>query len=440
VSSSNTWLTISKKDWQLVRLDQMKVWIIQIGEPTPTETGNGDRIMRSGMLATWLAKRGNVVTWWASTFDHARKEYRQKAACFYEWQLGVTIRYLHSSKPYRKNLSLARIINHREIALDFRRTIEGLEPPDLILSCMPTPELCVEAVRYGKKTGVPVLLDVRDLWPDDMVRLAPKMMHWAMRLLARPIALSVAQACRGAAGICATSPIYVDWGLRLAARERNGLDADFPLGYSDQCPSVLEQKQAREYWSEQGVSGDESEFIICFFGALGVTCLLRPAIDVSRRLAAEGRKTRLIICGRGDRYDEVKAYAKGAENVLFTGWIGRPEIWTLMRFAHVGLVPVKNIFSYMSNLPNKTIEYMSAGLPLLSSLKGLVGELIVGEGIGLTYGEDDTVDLYQKVCRLMDRHDERASMARNSRALFENRFSAGIVYGAFSEHLENAVK
>lgn len=418
----------------------MKIWIIQIGEPTPTLGENTDRIMRSGMLASWLAKRGNAVTWWASTFDHSRKKYRKKAACFYQWQPGVTIRYLHSSIPYNKNLSLSRIINHREIALDFRRTIKSLEPPDLILSCMPTPELCVEAVRYGKENGVPVLLDVRDLWPDDIVRVAPKLMQWAMRLLVQPITFSVTQACRGAAGICATSPIYVDWGLRLAARKRNGLDADFPLGYSDQCPSIADQKYAREYWSMKGVDGDESEFIICFIGALGVTCLLRSAIDVARRLDLEGRKARLIICGRGDRYEETKAYAKGAENVLFTGWIGRPEIYSLMRFAQVGLVPVKNIFSYMSNLPNKTIEYMSAGLPLLSCLKGIVGKLIVEEKVGLIYGEEDPDDLYQKICRLMDRHNERAAMARNSLALYKRSFSAEVVYSAFSDHLENAVK
>ncbi len=396
--------------------------------------------MRSGLLATWLADRGHTVTWWATSFDHARKEYRCNAASSYDWRPGITIRYLHSPTPYQKNISWSRFVNHREIAEDFRRTIEALDPPDVILSGMPTPELCLEAVRFGKKKKIPALLDIRDLWPDDMIGLAPWPIRWAAQLALTPISNTVKAACREAAGICATSPIFVDWGVKKSGRTRQSLDADFPLGYSDQAPADSDCRRAEDFWSEKGINGDAGEFTVCFFGALGATCLLKPAIDAARRFALEGRQIRLVVCGKGDRFGEFRDYARDVDNVLFTGWVGRPEIWTLMRMADVGLVPVKNIFSYMSNCPNKTIEYMSAGLPLLSSLGGILGQLIEGERIGLIYSEENVEDLCAQLRRLMDDPAGRHEMARNARQLFKERFSAEKVYTAFSEHLENVVK
>jgi len=396
--------------------------------------------MRSGLLAKFLAERGHQVTWWSTTFDHARKEYRYPGPVEYHWRDGVTIRHLHSKTPYKKNISWARIVNHREIKDAFRETIRNLEEPDLILAGMPTPEVCVEVVRFGKQKNIPTLLDIRDLWPDDMVRLAPSLLQWAARWVLRPIQRDVTEACQKATGICATSPIFVDWGLNHAKRSRSLQDADFPLGYSDQKPKVEDQTKAEVFWRKYGITREGDDFILCFFGALGATCLLRPVMDAVRSVRSNGLNVKLVICGKGDRYNEYKTYAKGDESILMTGWVGRPEIWSLMQLADVGLVPVQNIFSYMSNYPNKTIEYMSSGLPILSSLKGMFGELVENEQIGLIYGEKDVDDLSKKICRLMDHPDERSQMASNARQLYEQRFAAEKVYSAFSEHLENIVK
>ena len=38
--------------------------------------------------------------------------------------------------------------------------------PDIIVVSLPTIEFSYEACRYGEKNNVPVIVDVRDLWPD----------------------------------------------------------------------------------------------------------------------------------------------------------------------------------------------------------------------------------------------------------------------------------
>ena len=56
----------------------MKIWLTEIGEPLPIDAGA--RLMRCGLLAQTLASRDHDVTWWASTFDHARKLYRRPSS------------------------------------------------------------------------------------------------------------------------------------------------------------------------------------------------------------------------------------------------------------------------------------------------------------------------------------------------------------------------
>ena len=51
----------------------MKIWIMKTGEPIPTSQ-NKDRLMRMGMLAEELNKRGHNVIWFSNTFDHFHKK------------------------------------------------------------------------------------------------------------------------------------------------------------------------------------------------------------------------------------------------------------------------------------------------------------------------------------------------------------------------------
>ncbi|MDB4737522.1 glycosyltransferase family 4 protein [Verrucomicrobiales bacterium] len=417
----------------------MKIWIVQVGEPTPTEDAQNERLMRSGLLANCLANRGHKVTWWATTFDHARKSYRYYKQHTYEMRGGVTIKYLHPQTPYKRNVSLARIKNHKELAEQFKIAIAQEETPDLILTGMPTPELCAEAVQYGNQKQIATFLDIRDLWPDDIIHLIPKLLKPLARLVLKRMENTVENACENANGICATSPIFVNWGLKYAKRSQSTLDMDFPLGYSNIAPKRNEEKRAQKFWESKGIKKNNDEFLLCFFGALGRTCTLPHVFEAMNQLQNKKIKVKLIICGKGDREIEFKKYSKGINNVSFIGWVGRPEIWTLMRMADAGLVPVKNIYSYMSNYPNKTIEYLSAGLPLISSLKGIVGKLIEDEKIGFVYDEKNPDELIQNLIHLIKNPSIKKKMATNAKKIFNTRFSSEIVYNSFAKHLEQSI-
>lgn len=408
----------------------MRVWLVTVGEPLPCD-GPNERLHRGGMLSEALATRGHEVLWWSSTFDHSRKRSRGDER---EVSLpdGSRIRMLHGP-AYRRNVSLARLANHRAIGRRFRELAPAEPTPDVILASWPTIELSREAVTYGRARGIPVVLDVRDLWPDIFVELAPPTARGLARLAVSPMTRAARAAFGGAAAITGVTPAFVAWGLGQAGRPASAADVAFPLGYSDQPPEPRAIAEAEAAWARLGLGLDPSEFVVAFVGTMGLQKLdLAPVLAAARAL--QGRGVRFVLCGDGDGLARFKAMARGLDNVVFPGWVGRSEIWTLMRIASVGLAPYRSSLNYTGNLPNKPIEYLSAGLPILSSLDGTLRALLRRHGCGITYGGAD--DLVSALVGLRESPGRLEAMSAAASGLYRDEFVAEDVYDAMAEHLE----
>ncbi len=140
----------------------MRIWLVTIGEPIPVQEGKRDRLHRTGHFARFLADRGHEVVWWTSTFDHFRKKHLFDEDTTLSMDNRLQIRLLHGC-DYSTNVSLARFRNHRQIGRKFARLAREEENrPDVIVSGLPTIELCAESVKYARDRGVATVLDVRD--------------------------------------------------------------------------------------------------------------------------------------------------------------------------------------------------------------------------------------------------------------------------------------
>ncbi|HKA45817.1 MAG TPA: glycosyltransferase family 4 protein [Burkholderiales bacterium] len=408
----------------------MKIWLITVGEPLPIESGQ-PRLLRTGILADLLARRGHQVTWWTSAFDHFRKRFHSPGNRAIEVRTGLSLRLLDGC-GYRTNVSVARLVNHWQIARQFRLQARAEARPDLVLCSLPTIELCVEAVRYGQSESAPVVLDIRDFWPDVFSEVIPAPLRPLSRLALLPMVRAVDEACRGASAIIGITAPFVSWGLRHAGRAATEFDRDFPFGYVHEQPPTEAVDAARNGWHAWGVH--DTAFIVCFFGTVGRHFDLETVIEAAGMLRSRCPDMKLVLCGDGDRLTHYQELAKAAPNVQFPGRIEFPSIWTLMRIASAGLAPYRNARNFALNIPNKIIEYLSAGLPIVSSLEGEVRTLLSQYNCGLTY--ESATGLVEALCRLYDDAPLRSTLAGNAKVVFREKFVADKVYGSLSEHLE----
>jgi hypothetical protein len=141
----------------------MRVWLINPNEEVPTDGAN-IRLRRTGLIAQEFAARGHEVLWWNSTFRHMIREQRVHCGADIQILPNYRIRLL-SAAGYGDSISLRRLWHHSQLAARFVEQASTQVPPDLILSAYPLIELSYAAVRYGEKNGVPVVVDLRDMWP-----------------------------------------------------------------------------------------------------------------------------------------------------------------------------------------------------------------------------------------------------------------------------------
>jgi glycosyltransferase involved in cell wall biosynthesis len=413
----------------------MRVWLITIGEPLPTD-GKCTRLLRSGILASRLAQRGHDVLWWTSAFDHNRKAQRVGKDTTLELRPNLTVKLLRSPIGYRKNISVARIANHYHLAWKFRRFAEKEVPPDLIVSSLPTAELSLQAVRYARRRSIAVVLDARDMWPDLLIEAIPTALRWFAHPAIVHLRRVMAEACHHATSIIGITPAFVEWALGYAQRPRSVNDADFPLA-NDSPPSEQPlEAEAIQFWNERGIRYPPDRFIICFFGNIGTAEKYdwQYVLEAAGELQSRRLPISFVICGDGDGLARLKRNAASCSNIVFGGWVNAPQITALMRFSQLGLIPYRNRKDFQASYPNKAIEYLSAGLPMVSSLNGELGKLLMEERVGSIFHSGK--ELSRIIVELYEDRRALESLSENARALYARRFNPERVYGAFISHLE----
>ena len=409
----------------------MHIWLITVGEPLPTDPGD-PRLLRSGLLAKHLTDRGHSVTWFSSTFDHFQKRQRADRNVSMDFE-GIRIELLKST-GYRRSISLARFVEHAGVARAFARRARELSKPDVILCSLPTLELCAEAVAFQKREKVPVLLDIRDLWPDVYYRVVSKMLRPLLRIVLHWQERKASLALRNASGIIGISSGYLDWGLARAGRSQGDLDAIVPTGYSIGNLSDDQIEKGHNHLLSLGIKDQRT--IVWFIGTLNHHYNLAPVIRAARKFDARSDSPLFVISGAGELENMWRMQAEGLSNMIFTGWIHRSEIHWLRQNASIGLQPYT--FDAMMSLPNKTFEYMSAGLPIVSSLAGENAELLWSSETGIVYEVNNPENCYEAIDRLISDRKLLGKMSDNARRLFNDHFSIDATFGELARLLAKA--
>jgi len=408
----------------------VRIWLITVGEPLPLGA-SAVRLWRTGLLAQELAARGHSVLWWTSRVDHFRKRFHEVAGRRVTAQPGIELQLLDGCL-YRRNISLARLVNHAQLGRDFRRaSAREAEAPGVVLCSLPTLELCDEAVAYGRASGIPVLVDVRDLWPDEMLVRVPAALQPLGRLALAPLARKARRALRGASGIVAISRSYMRWAEQLRGRAAGPADLVAPIGYPTPAATEALSPQAADSLRAKGV--DPARKIVWFCGTFVGSIDLGTAIEAAR-LMQRDPELQFVFSGDGERREQWESQARGLANIVFTGWCDRPQLAWLARHAWIGLAAYKP--GALMSLPNKLFEYMSAGLPVVSSLGGEAAELIAQRELGVSFAAGEAAELAAELRSLAASGDRVARYAANARSVFEREFAAERLYPRLAEHLE----
>lgn len=406
----------------------MKIWILSEGEPLPSDEGNV-RLRRMGMLTDKLSKKGNEVHWFSSAFHHYKKQHRSTRDKCVEINNNLYI-HLLKTEGYKNNVSVSRIKHHRKIAKKFLMIAEKLKKPDVILATMAPLEFSEAAVEYGKKNNIPVVIDIRDLWPAIYEEVLPGTLRPFIRPYVKYMERKLRRTILDSYSIVGVTPAFMNYGLRTANIHKREYDRVFHTSYKPREISSY-KLQFNNVWSDYDLK--DSDFIITFLGNFGKQFELDPIFEAAKNLEFN-KKIKFVLCGNGENYEKYKKLASNYSNIIMPGWIEEERILTLLSATDIGVAPYRDSRNFRENTPNKFGEYLSASLPILVGVDGIMNDLITEYDCGFYY--QNSKQLEECINKLFLNKNMTKEMSANAYKLYNARFNADKVYNEFANYLE----
>lgn len=396
----------------------MKIWLATVGEPLPNDPGN-PRLLRSGQFADWLAARGHEVVFLTNTMDHFARKLRSNSTITYQIAKNYRIIALQG-RHYRRSISYARFRNAADSARAFPTAVQHLERPDVILASYPTEELCRAILDYAEPLGIPVVIDTRDFWPDIFEELLPRFARPLAPVLFCRLRGAARQTLRRATGLSGMTQSAMEWAQNLAGRDPRATDFFFPFSYRKRLDIVLRPHLG---------------FRFCFLGTVSPRSNLDMVIEAVHRVRGEGLDITLDICGTGEALEALKAQNGSNSAVRFHGWVGADALAEIMAQSDMGILPYTRS-DFHKSIPNKCVEYLASGLPVLSCTEGEVQRLLQDTQAGVWFRP--SVDDLCAVLRQLTVDDVEA-MRLSARQTYEQLFEENVVFSGALDHLTKIV-
>ena len=405
-------------------MPKLKIWLVQPSEQLPIDPGV--RRLRTRLLAEELASRGHEVTWWASCFNHLRKQWYFDRDTTFEPIKGVTIHALKGI-GYSKNVSLRRVLDHRIITNKFKKQSEIAERPDIIVTSFPPHNLANAAVSYAVDRHIPVAVDVRDKWPDNFVDVLPTRLKGIGRLVLKYEFYKRNQALTRAQAIYSMTEPILSWGLKCANRKRTNYDRVFYLGsYRESNTVVPEQIQRLIAERFKGC------MVVTFVGTFSTYHNPEAAIQAAKKLLSVPNLV-FVFMGDGELNLALRQMAHDMKNVIFTGWSDSASIAAVLQHSHLGLC-TSGKTSERNFLPNKVFSYLAEGVPLASIFDGELRDLINTHKIGFNFSSAE--QLADEVHHLYQNRAQLNVMAERTKKFFDAHCNAATIYRTYSDWVE----
>lgn len=278
---------------------------------------------------------------------------------------GVEYTFVKTSS-YKGN-GISRIKNLIEFPKKLKKLFRQLGKTDIIYTSSPSPFAAAQAIRLAKRMKVPVILEVRDLWPETIVVLKglskKNPVIWLMYKLEKWMykkADRLVFTFEGGIDYIKERKWENDIDISKISNINNGVDIE-----------EFKANQSKIFEDEE--LGNSKLFKVVYTGSIRLSYGLKNVIDAAKIIKEEMSDIKFLLYGDGNEKDDLEAMCqeKGLDNIVFKGRVEKDKIPYILSCADITLIHVnkksaKELGRYgMSN--NKLFDYLASGKPIVSN-------------------------------------------------------------------------
>ncbi|HSF83874.1 MAG TPA: glycosyltransferase family 4 protein [Anaerolineales bacterium] len=283
---------------------------------------------------------------------------------------------------------------------------------DIIYATSPPLFVGAAAIALSKIKGIPLVFEVRDLWPGSAIELGELKNHLAIKWATR-----LEHACYNKA----TKIIVVTNGTKdhLVARgiPENKLDV-IPNGANTELFKY--NPIARELIRHR--LGLADKFVVIYAGIHGIAQGLDTVIEAAGELRDHDDIFFLFV-GEGPKKSHLQltAVEQNLSNVLFIDEQPRETIPDYLSASDVALVPLRRAELFKIVLPSKLFDAWACERPVLLSVEGEAKHILETAQGGLVITPEDPEELISALKVLKSSVEYRQNLGQNGR-LFTHKY------------------
>lgn len=337
----------------------MKILYIHQYFRTPTQGG----AVRSYYLAKGLVANGHTVELITSHNDnyYLCKEIE-----------GIKVHYL--PVPYDNSFGFVKRIwsfyrfYKKAIKLALR-----LEKPDIVYASSTPLTVGLAALQIHKKTGVPYIFEVRDLWPEAPVQMGVVRNSFLKKKLYEMEAAIYSHAEH----LVALSPGIRDGIERVVPHKPISLItnmADVDFFQAEEKKKVLIEKY-----------GVKSKFVISYFGAIGKVNKLEYLVEMASLAQERARNFVFLIIGKGSELQGIRVSVakKDLKNVRFLPYQNKEGLKEILNITDATYISFADAPILETNSPNKLFDSLAAGKLCIVNKRGWIKDILTNNDAGL---------------------------------------------------------
>jgi len=332
---------------------KMNIWILN-HYALPPERAGGTR--HFDLAKRWV-RDGHQATIIASGFDYMmRSASNIPSDTWHHSRIIEGVRFVWVwARPYERN-DLSRLLNMVDYGYNSLRYARHLAPPDAVVGSIVHHFAALAAWRLARRYRVPLILEIRDVWPDTLVDMRAFSPYHPFVLMLE--ALNRFLFPRASHIVC-VPPFAAERLIRSGARADR----------ITVIPNFVDMERFSTVDDEP--VDDEGPFIVMYTGlhgsSNGLDVVLRAAQLVQDRVGEHAVQFRLVGDGPQKVALEEMARELGLANVVFLPPVPKSEIVAEMKKAHAFIFHLRDMSVLFKHgiSPNKLLDYMAVGRPVI---------------------------------------------------------------------------
>ena len=318
-----------------------------------------------------------------------------------------------------------------------------LPKPDVVIATSPQIFCGYAGVWYKRLRHVPLVIEIRDIWPESMGAVGahiPKLAYWMLEKIER----TMYRTC--------DKLVTVGEGYRVRLMEKGVPEDKISIVMNGTDLEVYRPGPKNESLLEK--YGLKGKFVVSYIGTVGMACGLEVVLDAAEKLGVGelmscelkvgelgvdelmSSKTHkptnsqtpkltnpqthklptFVIVGDGAHREQLEAEAKrrGLTNVVFTGRQPKDSMPDWINASDASLVHLKKTELFTTVMPSKIFESAGCKKPIIMGVDGYAKKLVMDAEAGLDMTPESAESLVECVKRLVEDEALCARLGENA--------------------------